>query len=665
MNDTDLRRRNLALLKETSPEVHKALAGVTPADPPPAVPDGPPRVTARVCMEPPRPEGRHPYLTRFVADLIQAARDMDIPFFPYPTFTLSPVVAVIGNVAPAGLRALLDQTGCIFLFIVAGNRGELLAQMDIIDWAATDAALRARGGGVTFLLAHTPDGITASLTVRIAAAAPFALDAMTVASFDRPDLARAVADAMTRRAYRALVTLGTLYDGILMLRNSEINLRRGATRLYCNKATARLDLPAWIVGSGPSLDGSLAFLAANQDKAVIISCGSALSALLAAGIRPDFHIELENIEVAPTLAPALRFDLGGIRLVAPASVDPVVLEMFDDIIFSFRQNLPNQPLYGVPASAMPALGEPTVANLGLAFAREQGFPEICFFGVDMGARAPEKGDHAANTWHAAPDSDYRTVAHPLTVPANFGGDCRTTTGLAQALHALEVAIAHDLANSRGRRYMNCSDGARIGGAEPLRAEDLKVKAPARPKSESVAAIFTAFEPWDPARLPPAWPGPAMLAEIRTLLAAVRAEMTTVGTFGKKDYLARLGRLLRFGEGHSAIAPPGPESAARMTVRGAIGTLILFLEYYLNRTTSPQNLDRLGRAGVALMEREWAAIEADCRSWIGGNAVGTIPSFRDLKLPEETRFPAMPTIPRNAPCPCGSGQRFKQCHGKTA
>ena len=28
-------------------------------------------------------------------------------------------------------------------------------------------------------------------------------------------------------------------------------------------------------------------------------------------------------------------------------------------------------------------------------------------------------------------------------------------------------------------------------------------------------------------------------------------------------------------------------------------------------------------------------------------------------------PAVPTVGRNEPCPCGSGQKYKHCHGRVA
>ena len=395
MTEQDLRRRNLAFLEETAGEFHAALSrqaeAASPAGPPATIADGPPALISRIAVDPPRPEGRHPYLTRFARDMIQAARDRNIPLFPEPAFTLSSCLVLIGTVSPAGLERLLQQTGCVFLIVVTPDPSAFTAQLDRVDWTAADALIRARGGRTFFHVAKQPDAIAAAVTLTLAAHAPFALDSMTVAAFDDADLARVGFEQISAQAHRPLSMLSTFYDGCLMLRNSEINLRHGPARLYRNRPPDDAPpLPAWVIGSGPSLDGDLGFIKKHQDSAVIISCGSALAALLAAGVTPDVHVELENIEIAPTLDPARTFDLSGITLFAPASVDPATLDTFGETVFAFRQNLPNQPLYGIAADAVPAAAEPTVVNLALAFAREQGFPKVCFFGVDMGARDPSR-----------------------------------------------------------------------------------------------------------------------------------------------------------------------------------------------------------------------------------------------------------------------------------
>jgi hypothetical protein len=157
----------------------------------------------------------------------------------------------------------------------------------------------------------------------------------------------------------------------------------------------------------------------------------------------------------------------------------------------------------------------------------------------------------------------------------------------------------------------------------------------------------------------------MIAEIRALIAEIRAEIEGIRDFGVKIYLGAAADKLRFFEGHLSPAAPGPESAARMLVRGTIGSLLLFMEYYLNRVTSPAHLADLGAVAKTLLAQELDALERDATAWIGGTEIGDIPDFKDIRTDPTAKFFDPPAVPRNAPCPCGSGKRYKQCHGASA
>ena len=57
------------------------------------------------------------------------------------------------------------------------------------------------------------------------------------------------------------------------------------------------DVVAFVIGSGPSLDELLPIIEAHKDRAVIISCGTALTVLARKGIKPDFHVEIERTDL--------------------------------------------------------------------------------------------------------------------------------------------------------------------------------------------------------------------------------------------------------------------------------------------------------------------------------------------------------------------------------
>jgi preprotein translocase subunit SecA len=47
---------------------------------------------------------------------------------------------------------------------------------------------------------------------------------------------------------------------------------------------------------------------------------------------------------------------------------------------------------------------------------------------------------------------------------------------------------------------------------------------------------------------------------------------------------------------------------------------------------------------------------------GGTAVAEAVPDEEIKLPAVTIRRDAPKVGRNDPCPCGSGKKFKNCHG---
>lgn len=662
MSGPILRETNLTFVKQAAPALLKSLSTrPQPADTGhKAFPA--PRFMARLSVDAPRPDGREPYLTHFVEAVLAEAKAEGVSFFAEPSFTLSCCLVILGPPQTEALMRLIRETRCIYLFVIIDDLDAFNAGLNQTDWAAAAVHVRQRGGEMFLIASDNAVEIVGDIYTTLSSTAPWAIDATTLAGFGAAPLASSLAETMGALGYRALSTLGPFYDNCLMLRNSEVNLRHGNARTYSNRSNTRPDLAAWVVGSGPSLDADLEFLKTHQDKAVIISCGSALAPLMAAGVRPDFHVELENVNVGIVLEPvAQAYDLSDIALIAPATVDPVTMDKFKCVVFSSRQNLPHHALYDLDLAMQPILGEPTVSNLALAFARERNFPEICLFGTDMGTRDAAR-DHAAGTWHRDPENGYTAPDYGIEVDANFGGTCRTSHGLYQALHALSLAVSHDRS---GRRYVNCSDGAAIAGAVATRASDLHPPTPPKPKGEIAAEILNAFPPWDTNRLPNSWPGAAITATVERQFNAVRGKLRAIRDFSDKAYVPEIGQIFRFSEGHIGEAPPGPESAANILVRGTVGAHLLFMEYYLNRVTNPAHLAHMGQACVRFIEASLDAILADATDRMGGDGVTNVPEFEDIRTSPDLRFPPAPTPARNAPCPCGSGKRFKQCHGKAA
>ncbi len=154
------------------------------------------------------------------------------------------------------------------------------------------------------------------------------------------------------------------------------------------------EVPIFVVANGPSLTHDLPFLRRFQDKALILSCGTAIETLYNAGIQADFYAATERI---PQLRNTLRYlpdpkYLDKVMLLASDVIHPSTVELFKHccifskadepffwlmMLFNRDEAYRWRPVY---------LMNPLVGNLGLSAALNLGFKQVYLFGVDNGRK---------------------------------------------------------------------------------------------------------------------------------------------------------------------------------------------------------------------------------------------------------------------------------------
>ena len=94
---------------------------------------------------------------------------------------------------------------------------------------------------------------------------------------------------------------GFFDDNIISISHCVENVRKNLPFLITGKSLDEnwSNIPVFVVGNGPSLDMAIDTLKKLQDNVIILSCGSALSALHKAGIRPDIHVQVERTKLVP------------------------------------------------------------------------------------------------------------------------------------------------------------------------------------------------------------------------------------------------------------------------------------------------------------------------------------------------------------------------------
>ncbi|WP_181901696.1 motility associated factor glycosyltransferase family protein [Thalassotalea euphylliae] len=242
------------------------------------------------------------------------------------------------------------------------------------------------------------------------------------------------------------------------------------------------DYPVLVIGNGPSLDGLVEFIKAHQDKAIIVSCGTALSALYQYGIIPDIHCEQERTypiakQIEYYCPPEV---LDNLILWGPSTLHPDVYAKFPLKVMGLKGAEPTAPL--IMESSVSELFEvqpfinPTVANTASSMALAFGFNNIYLLGVDLGHK---KGGshHSAKSMYYTQDGDdlemYDSNAvSDLELEGNFGGVFHTDSFFGGSRRTLEYLIA----GYPEQNFYNLSDGALIKGAVPTPSDTVTFNA---------------------------------------------------------------------------------------------------------------------------------------------------------------------------------------------
>lgn len=274
------------------------------------------------------------------------------------------------------------------------------------------------------------------------------------------------------------------------------NLQRGAQNIIAKQLflhhPPQLSSGAVIavVASGPSLAHDMDWLRGNQSRLIIMASISSFRVLKENGIRVDFQCTLDT-EIDEPLLDSLQLDYD-VPLVAYYKLDPSICRRFSQVYLVPEANKANVVRFNYLLSGT----HPTTGNLTTAFAAWCKPARLIFFGLDLGFRDAKKS-HVEGGWHDENEGsghDEETGGREqIRVKGNFaeaGDDIFTMAYYNTARFIIENSVALLL---QGETLVyNCSDGARIEGAEPMRSKDLAL--PEYPgKERDITAIASGFD----------------------------------------------------------------------------------------------------------------------------------------------------------------------------
>jgi hypothetical protein len=395
------------------------------------------------------------------------------------------------------LETLFEKTDVIAFAVIEEHPEFLLQSFHLLDWGAIFLRMRDRHQEIRFFIESDPEILADKVHWYLREPAFGLLDG----SF----IFRHYSSMALDRAYQLFkeklpllpISNGFYEDEYVMLRNGTANLLKYDFDLLEERPRTEKNMPAFIVGSGPSLDAVIPLIREWQDRAVIFSGGTALKPLLEHGIRPDFHCELENTKPPADHLVGLheRFgDFAGITLIASTTVDPRLGALFEHRIFFFRDSVSTTPLWCPDRKGLFGTA-PTCTNTALRMAQLFNLQEIYLFGVDLGTR-DSTAHHSKDAIYNSDDqwlNDHQRDPNrimKLEMPANFGGKAYTSVVFHWAQMMMEQTVA-----VLGRvKVYNCSDGIQVAGTIPKLPKSVRMTTPPGRKAILMERLRREFTP---------------------------------------------------------------------------------------------------------------------------------------------------------------------------
>lgn len=394
-----------------------------------------------------------------------------------------PLVIMFGVGLGYQISYLYEQCQLNVFFIVEPDLDLFYASIFTFDWYALLEHINSENLGLHVFLGQNSDEIMQDLSMAIAKSGSY-LSSANIGFWHYPS--EKISELMMRIQQEFFLLSsgwGFFDDNIISISHCIENVRKNLPFLVTGKSIAKKwqHIPVFIVGNGPSLDMAIDTLKSIRDNVIILSCGSAMSALHKAGIRPDIHVQVERTKLVPDSHRLLNDEdyLKEILFLSLDVIHPDCAEQFNRVGLAFKPLEPGgfllQLNYPVARQRDILRGaNPLVGNTGVATACRLGFKNIYLFGIDNGYKTNQH-HHSKLSFYFDADGNAKEKLSSLVlrrskhlVPGNFGGYVETTNMMINS----KIVIENQLKLYNDVHIYNCSDGAAINGAIPTPIDDI-------------------------------------------------------------------------------------------------------------------------------------------------------------------------------------------------
>lgn len=422
-------------------------------------------------------------LPRFAMRLVREARDASPvtpeTFHGYKRGDFFPSVVFLGCGLGYHIEKLSEQADIIDAVVFEPDAERFALSLFTVDWETISARFRKQGRSLSFCIAvnDSEENVRQVLGNKLGEMVPMYPYFTTYYNhLAHVELSRIAKDL--EKDIPILAANWGSYDFEIRAFNNILHNLRSGGRYLKPDPVAHSSRPLLVIGSGPSIDDRFEDIRKIRDKVAIVSAGTGLRGLIANGIRPDFHLELDADyaihEILSDIDPEV---LQSIPLLAAIDVNPLVTTLFDQTTFFFKRGSAIPGWLGVGEQALDNCS-PTCTNAALSVGYALGFRNIYLFGTDYGYRDVSNHHSAYSVYGAEGETSFSRSfraerkglnedQRSFAVPGVDGGEVLTRTDYYTAKRSVERFIANCQTGETTLSVANCSDGAAIEGADWL------------------------------------------------------------------------------------------------------------------------------------------------------------------------------------------------------
>ncbi|KZN46396.1 motility associated factor glycosyltransferase family protein [Pseudoalteromonas luteoviolacea] len=382
-------------------------------------------------------------------------------------------LVILGLGAGYHINKLMSEIRYTDVIVIEPDEKHYAMACQHINFASLKAECQRRGGSLTLLNVETYQQFLSQMKQLVKKQGVHLLaDISVYRHYSTPVMDRVFSEfKQWRNSFASM--WGYLEDELLGLKHTCENYQHTRVGAHENIFSEFSSFPVLIVGNGPSLDKDIQHIKTQQDRALIVSCGTSLSTLMKTGVTPDFHIEMERTSVNFEIKEDELCDprIKDVVLIALSTIYPKLMLQFDQRIIFAKGNDLGAELASLSGQGSKPLYHcnPTVTNMAVAAFLRMGFTNIVLLGCDYGYIDQHK-HHSQLSSYYDPNNALSNVSfdNEMAVKGNFRPHVFTSRLFNEARSAQERLLAQ----YPFTEVKNASDGAFIEGTLPLKFTEL-------------------------------------------------------------------------------------------------------------------------------------------------------------------------------------------------